>query len=149
VSRKRVIDVPPQRVWDVVSDPHHLPRWWPRTARVEDVRGDGKRRQWTTVLQSDRGASVRADYRVTASTQGRRLVWRQDVAGTPFDRILKSAEVEVSLAAEGAGTRVELTSDEALRGLSRLGHPMMRTAAARRLDEALDGLQRVLVGEET
>ena len=39
-----------------------------------------------------------------------------------------------------------LTSEERLRGLSRLGSPMMRGASQRRLDEALDGIERALVG---
>jgi carbon monoxide dehydrogenase subunit G len=55
--------------------------------------------------------------------------------------------VQVALAADGSGTRVELTSDEALRGMSRLGGSMIRNAARRRLDEALDGIERALVGE--
>src|SRR2546430_179023 len=59
VSRKRVIAAPRERVWELVSDPHHLPRWWPRTVRVEDVRQiqGGRRSRWTTVLgtQSGRG----------------------------------------------------------------------------------------------
>jgi uncharacterized protein YndB with AHSA1/START domain len=34
VSRQRMIDAPIDRVWDLVSDPHSLPRWWPKTTRV-------------------------------------------------------------------------------------------------------------------
>jgi len=37
VSRTRVIQAPRADVWNVVCDPHHLPRWWPRALRVEDV----------------------------------------------------------------------------------------------------------------
>jgi uncharacterized protein YndB with AHSA1/START domain len=149
VSRKRVIAADPERVWELVSDPHHLPRWWPKTSRVEDVHGGaGERRsQWTSVLASERGASVRADYRCTAATHGRRLVWEQEIAGTPFDRILKSASVEIGLEPSDGGTKISLTTEEILRGLSRLGSPMMRGAAGRRLDEALTGLERALVGE--
>ena len=44
--RRRTLDAPSQEVWAVVADPHHLPRWWPRAARVEDVSGD----RWTMVL---------------------------------------------------------------------------------------------------
>ena len=42
---------------------------------------------------------------------------------------------------------MSLTSEETLRGLSRLGAPMMRGAARRRLDEAFEGIERALVGE--
>jgi hypothetical protein len=41
---------------------------------------------------------------------------------------------------------VTLTSTEALRGLARLGSAMMRGASRRRLDEALAGIDRALVG---
>ncbi len=41
---------------------------------------------------------------------------------------------------------VSLSSHERLRGLSRLGAPMMRAAAGRRLDEALENLDQALGG---
>ena len=37
VSRSRTIRASVESVWDLVSDPHNLPRWWPRIMRVEDV----------------------------------------------------------------------------------------------------------------
>lgn len=148
VSRTRVIEAPRERVWDLVADPHSLPRWWPRTTRVEDVRGEGARARWTTVLETERGSPVRADFRCTASTHGERLAWQQDVAGTPFERVLRSAALEIALdAPDGGSTTVRLTSDEALRGLSRLGSSMMRGATKRRLDDALAAIQLALVGE--
>ncbi len=39
-----------------VSDPYSLPRWWPRTMRVESVEGEGADAQWTKVLGHRRGA---------------------------------------------------------------------------------------------
>ncbi|MGH2855564.1 MAG: SRPBCC family protein, partial [Solirubrobacteraceae bacterium] len=36
-QRTRTIAAPAGEVWELVSDPHHLPRWWPRVARVEGV----------------------------------------------------------------------------------------------------------------
>lgn len=151
VSRSRVIEAPPNGVWELVADPHSLPRWWPRAMRVEDVHGHGERSRWTLVLQSDRGAGVRADFRCSASTEGRRLVWEQQIEGTAFERILHSAQVEIRLdpevTAASAATRLQLTSSESLRGFARLGGAMMRGAARRRLDEALDGVERALLGE--
>jgi uncharacterized protein YndB with AHSA1/START domain len=148
VSRSRRIGAEPERVWDLVSDPHSLPRWWPRTQRVEDVRDPGGRRaHWTTVLGTERGTGVRADFRCTGSTRGVRYAWEQEVEGTPFERILKASRLEIGLDRDAGATRVTLTSDETLRGLSRLGSMMMRGATRRRLDEALEGIERALVGE--
>jgi uncharacterized protein YndB with AHSA1/START domain len=147
VSRSRVIAAPRERIWDLVSDPHHLPRWWPRATRVEDVRqvAGGRRSRWTTVLGTERGRGVRADYRCTSAAEGERFVWEQDIEGTPFEKILRSAMLEVHLEASDGGTAVTLASSERLRGLSRLGSPMMRRATRRRLDDALDGIERALV----
>jgi uncharacterized protein YndB with AHSA1/START domain len=148
VKRSRVIEVEPERVWELVSDPHSLPRWWPRAKRVEDVHGAGTgRAHWTTVLETDRGTGVRADFRCTGSTEARRYAWEQEVDGTPFERVLRASTLEIDLSRMGAQTEVTLVGEEKLRGLSRLGSTMLRGAATRRLDEALDGIERALVGD--
>jgi uncharacterized protein YndB with AHSA1/START domain len=148
VSRSRTIGASPERVWELVSDPHSLPRWWPRIKRVEDVQGKGDRARWTAVLETERGAGVRADYRCAGSTNRRRFAWTQDLDGTPFERILRESRVEIRLEPEGAdATQVRLSSEERLRGLSRLGSSMMRGATRKRLDEALDGIDLALVGD--
>ena len=141
VRRKRTVSAPPDAVWDLVSDPHHLPRWWPRTTRVEDVREAG----WTSVLSTDRGRSVRADYRMAASEPGVRRAWEQLLPGTPFEKLLRRSVTEVRLEPARAGTRVTLSLDQAPRGWARVGALMVRGAARRQLDEALDGLA-ALVG---
>ncbi|MEJ7875311.1 MAG: SRPBCC family protein [Solirubrobacterales bacterium] len=148
VTRTRTVAAPPGRVWDLVSDPHSLPRWWPKVMRVEDVTGRADRSRWTAVLETDSGNGVRADFRSTASTQDRRFAWSQDLAGTAFERILSSASVEITLEPAGEGaTSVRLVSDESLKGLSRFGSPMLRGAVRRRLDEAFEGIELALVGE--
>ena len=147
VTRARTIGTEPERVWDLVSDPHSMPRWWPRTRRVESVEGKGARSRWTAVLETDRGSTVRADFRCTQATAGKRFVFHQDIAGTPFERVLREASVEVLIAPESTGARISLTSVESLRGMARLGGAIMRSAARRRLDEALTGIERALVGE--
>lgn len=145
VSRSRVITADPERVWDLISDPHNMPRWWPRVVRVEDVRDAGKRTRWTAVLETERGTGVRADFRITAATREQRLEWEQEIEGTPFERILKSSRVELRLRPAGAATDVTVIGDESLRGLSRLGSTMVRGAARRRLEQALDGIENALV----
>jgi hypothetical protein len=111
--------------------------------RVEDVTqmGSGKRSRWTTVLGTERGKGVRADYRCTSAAPGERYLWEQDLEG-----ILRYSRLEILLDDGKAGTSVKLASSERLRGLSRLGSPMMRMATRKRLDEALDGIERA-VGE--
>ncbi len=146
VTRSRTIAAPAAAVWRLVSDPHSLPRWWPKVMRVEDVTGRGNRSRWTAVLETETGNGVRADFRCTASTEQERYAWSQDLAGTAFERILKEAALEIRLAPEAPeATRVLLTTDESLKGLSRLGAPMMRGAARKRLDEAFEGIERALV----
>jgi len=146
VSRRRLIAAPSDRVWDLISDPHSLPRWWPRTIRVEDVHEIDGETQWTSVLQTERGKGVRADFRCTGASAGERYAWEQQIEGTPFERVLRAARLEIGMRPDGEATEVTLTSEEALRGISRLGSTMMKGAARGRLDEALAGLERVLVG---
>lgn len=133
-------------VWGLVSDPYSLPRWWPRTSRVEsvDVKPEGKRSQWTKVLQTAEGRGVRADYRCLSSARGERYVWEQQLAGSPFERHLRRSVVEIGLRREDDGTEVRLTSEQKLRGMSRLGSPMMRGGQGKILDQALDGLEEAL-----
>lgn len=146
VTRRRVIRAPVQTLWPLVSDPYHLPRWWPRTTRVENVRGSGRRTQWTAVLETQAGKPVRADYRCVSAADNERFVWEQELADTPFERILKESVLEIRLRSAEPGTEVTLHSKQALRGLSRLGSPMMRRATARTLSEALEGLERAVGG---
>ena len=124
-----------------------MPRWWPLALRSEDVRDDPDTGAlaWTVVLRTEGGTTVRADFRQAESRQGELFGWVQEVEGTPFAKILKAASVEVALEAGDDGSQVSITSDESLRGMSRLGRSMIRGAAQRRLDEALDGIERAVV----
>jgi uncharacterized protein YndB with AHSA1/START domain len=144
VSRRRTIAASCSQVWELVSDPYNLPRWWPRTQRVEGVEGDGAGAEWTQVLGTAEGRGVRADFRCTAAVAGEHFAWEQQIPGTPFARHLRRYAVEVSVAASGEETEVTLASVQALRGMSRLGSPMMRRGQAAVLDEALEGIERVV-----
>jgi len=148
VTRQRTIAAPVDEVWGLISDPYSLPRWWPRTSRVESVdrKPEGKRSQWTKVLETAEGRGVRADYRCLSSAEGERYVWEQQLAGGPFERHLRSSVVEIGLRSEEGGTAVSLTSDQKLRGMSRLGAPMMRGGQSKILEQALDGLEAALGG---
>lgn len=133
-------------VWKLVSDPYNLPRWWPRVSRVENVdrKSGGRRSQWTKVLETAEGRGVRADYRCLSAAENERYVWEQELEGTPFARHLRSSEVEIALRPEGDGTEVELASVQTLKGMSRLGSPMMRKGQGAILEEALDGIEAAL-----
>jgi len=148
VTRRRTIAAPVAEVWELISDPYSLPRWWPRVSRVESVdrKPEGKRSQWTKVLETAEGRGVRADYRCLSSAEGERYVWEQQLAGSPFERHLRSSVVEIGLQGDEGGTVVSLTSDQKLRGMSRLGSPMMRGGQGKILDQALDGLDQALGG---
>jgi uncharacterized protein YndB with AHSA1/START domain len=147
VTRKRTIPAGPAEVWALVSDPYNLPRWWPRTTRVENVekgKGSGRRSQWTKVLETAEGRGVRADYRCLSAAENERYVWEQELEGTPFERHLRSSRVEIGMKGDEAGTQVSIASVQTLKGMSRLGSPMMRRGQGAILDEALDGIERAL-----
>jgi uncharacterized protein YndB with AHSA1/START domain len=140
-TRSREVAVAPDEVWRLVGDPYHLPRWWPRVARVEAVAGG----RFTEVLQGTRsGRAVRADFRIEEKRKGEVLRFRQELEGSPFERVLREAETQIAIAPAGGGTRVSLTLRQKLRGLSRLGGFMVRRATRKILDEALDGLEGAL-----
>ena len=159
-SRSRTIAAPALQLWEVISDPHHLPRWWPRVTRVEAVE-DGA---FTEVMKTRKGKFVRADFQLIESDEdARRIRWEQRVQGTPFERVLKSAETEVRLQPGSAQatstaetteatstaevtetTEVTIELRQALNGFfPRFGGYMVRRAAEATLDEALDGLERI------
>jgi uncharacterized protein YndB with AHSA1/START domain len=154
VTRSRTIDVPPNKVWKLLSDPHNLPRWWPDTMRVESVEGQpgARRSSFTQVFETRKGTPVRADYRCIDSTRDQRLVWEQRIEGTPFEKFLRGSELEFLIEPDGdhaASSIVTIIGRRRLRGLSRLGGPMMSRATKRALDDALDGIEDALAAPAT
>jgi hypothetical protein len=122
----------------VVEDAHHMPRWWPGVQRMEAVEDE----RFTQVFLTKRGRPVRADFRVVASEPPWRRAWEQELAGTPFERVLNEVVTEVLLEEVPEGTRVTIAQSQKLRGYSRTGGFLMRRATSDKLEEALDGLQR-------
>lgn len=139
------------RVWAVVSDPHHMPRWWPQVKRMEGVEED----RFTQVFTTRKGRMVRMDFRLLESeppaagpgggAAGRR-VWEQELAGTPFERVVGEAITEVLLEPSGQQTLVTIALRQRLRGYSRTGGFLLRRATRARLDEALAGLAEAVTG---
>jgi uncharacterized protein YndB with AHSA1/START domain len=145
----RTLAAAPDAVWRVLADPHHQPRWWPRVRRMEAVTED----QWTQVLTTAKGGGIRADFRLLEREEGRRLRWRQELEGSPFERLLLEAETTVSLepaadadAENAAATCVTIELRQRLRGWSRLVPFLFRGAARRQLTEALEGLEEAVGG---
>jgi uncharacterized protein YndB with AHSA1/START domain len=139
VKRDAVVPAPPEEVWRLVSDPATLPRWWPAVARVEDASSAA----WTTVLSSPKGKTIRVDYTRLEIEPERRLVWRQEVEESPFERILASAVTEIAVAPDETGTRVTIALDQKPRGWARFAPLQFRRAGVRQVEGALDGLRAV------
>jgi uncharacterized protein YndB with AHSA1/START domain len=164
--RSRTIAAPAPALWEVISDPHHLPRWWPRVSRVEDVHEGA----FTEVMKTRKGKTVRADFDlVHADEQSGTVRWEQRLEGTPFAAVLQSSETELRLVpvgadgvdSEGSGTEVTIEMRQELSGgraakpqqgarsFARLnvswGGRLVRRAALATIDEALDGLERISV----
>ena len=165
----RTIAAPPEELWRVLSDPYHLPRWWPRVERVESV----EEAAFTEVMRTRKGKTVRADFDVVRSDEASgTVVWEQRLDGTPFAGVLSSSATELRIApapgpaARGAAAqpqaqaqaqasevtiemRQELSDTAApslgLRAsfLPSMGRRMVRRAAARTIAEALDGLEQI------
>ena len=137
--RTRSVAAEPAEVWRTVSDPNHQPRWWPLVTRMEGVEPDA----FTQLLSTSKGRNIRADFRVVERTEPTVYRYEQELAGSPFERILRHNEMTVQLEPHGHGTTVSLIRRTQLRGMSALGGFMWRRAAARQLDEALDALEAI------
>jgi uncharacterized protein YndB with AHSA1/START domain len=156
--RSRTIAAPMQDLWELLRDPHHLPRWWPRVERVEDVTltGTGEEDAFTEVMRTRKGKLVRADFSVRYEEARHTLTWVQRIEGTPFASVLRSGETELQLAQVGPGTAVTIELRQEMATGSgrhspfmalapRFGGPLVRRAAAATLERALDGLERISV----
>jgi hypothetical protein len=93
------------------------------------------------------------DFRLVASEppgpsdeQPGRRVWEQELAGTPFERVLGEAVTEVVLEPAGDRTLVTIALRQKLRGYSRSGGFLLRRATRTRVDEALLGLEQIVTG---
>jgi uncharacterized protein YndB with AHSA1/START domain len=140
VARSRVLGAPVADVWRVLADPYAMARWWPLVRRVEGVGDHG----WTLVLGKEGGRGVRADQRLEQSEPERLRRWSLLVDGSPFERVLSESVTEARLAPAGQGAELRLELRQSPRGWARLGGFMLRRAARRQLDEALDGMARAV-----
>jgi uncharacterized protein YndB with AHSA1/START domain len=145
--RSRTVGAEPARVWELIEDPSHMPRWWPGVVRMEGVEDS----RWTQVFMTKKGRPVRSDFHLLASqppdpagtVPGQRS-WEQEIPGTPFARVLEASITEILLEPDGSGTRVTIAQRQKLRGYSRTGGFMLRRATRGKLEEALEGIERAV-----
>lgn len=139
--RSRTLNVPPDRVWRVVGDVHHMPRWWPKVRRVEGVSGG----RFTQVMRTEKGKDVRADFRIVEDDPPRALRYEQELEGTPFEGFLRESATSIEAEPAGDATKLTITTRHKLRGISRVGGgAMLKRATRKQLDEALDALEGIL-----
>jgi uncharacterized protein YndB with AHSA1/START domain len=137
--RTRKLRASQHELWELIADPHHMPRWWPGVDRMEGVEDE----RFTQVFKTKRGRPIRADFHVLESEPPRVRAWEQDIPGTPFERVLNRSVIEMRLEPVDGGTEVTIAHLQKLRGYSRSGGLLLRGATRKKLDEALDGLERI------
>lgn len=133
------VDASTADVWHLISDPGRAVSWWPHAERAEDV--DGGR--FTFVVRSSRGVPVRIDWRVAASRRERLQRWEQDLAGTPFARVLKASAVEIRLEPAGEGCRITVAVERELENRGMIARWFGRRASRRHAGDALARLSRL------
>jgi hypothetical protein len=105
---------------------------------------------FTQVFMTKKGRRVRADHYLVEleppgpDGQPGRVRWAQAIAGTPFERVLSAAETEVEVTGAEGGSKVTISQVQTLRGYNRTGGFLLRRATRKKLDEALDGLGRLV-----
>jgi carbon monoxide dehydrogenase subunit G len=130
----------PESVWSQVTDPRQLSRWWPKVVRVELDGPDA----FTEVLTTDKGRDVRADFVIAEDDAPRRWRFVQELEETPFAAVLRESQTIIELQPlPNIGTELSITLERKARGLGRFGGPMMKRAAKRQLEEALDRLGEI------
>ena len=139
VTCSRTIPVPQPELWELLSDPHHQPRWWPNVERMEAVGEDG----FTQVLKTRRGKPIRADFAIVACHPRSMVVWEQQLPGTPFARVLSESVIQVDLGPAPGATVVTLSHRLKPRGYSRTGGFLIGRDTTKQLERLLDGIARL------
>lgn len=129
----------PADVWHLISDPGRAIAWWPHAERAEDVSGG----RFTLVVRSSRGVPVRMDWRVAASRRESRQRWEQDLAGTPFAKVLRSSAIEIRLEPAGDGCEITISVERELENRGLVAGWLGRRASRRHAGDALSRLSRL------
>ena len=116
-----LVDAPPERVWQVLTDWERSPDWMPGIDSMRQE-GSGPPGTGTVVVFQARGAERSSE--VTAWDPPRRLALRSVQGGVTADYVY-------SLEPEGSGTRLTLEADCRTRGAWRLIGPLISWLMAR------------------
>lgn len=142
VSAGRVLLAPPEDVWRLVSEPYHLPDWWPGYSGVEpDRRGLAEGARWRVLRGSARPGSAGFLRRpggegvivIGRVSEERLLSWRDVPQGLDVRVLLEPAaerRTEVTVEIEAPWWRLSLEGLRTLprEAVSRL-HDLCQTAA--------------------
>jgi uncharacterized protein YndB with AHSA1/START domain len=147
VSRKVELPVGIGSVWEFVSNPGNLPRWWPRVVRVEGVvgRSGTATLSWTSLLEADSGRRVRLDFEATNCDPPVQFSWCQELTGTQFEKHLRRQEYSIRLEGSQDRTVLELVAETDLKGSAKLATLNLRKSQGQVLDRALADLHETLV----
>lgn len=108
ITKQIHIDAPPEVVYEVVSSPEHIARWWTDEAEFEPVPG-------ATGVLAWRGRARRRPFEVeitvVEAVQGRRFSFRWIYPEDAVADADNSMLVTFELAPDGAGTRLTLTEE--------------------------------------
>jgi hypothetical protein len=74
---------------------------------------------------------------------GQRIVWRQDLEGTPFEKAVSESHEAVEVVPTGSGSTVNLTISRKLKGTARLGRFFVSRGQRKELEAAAEALQGV------
>jgi uncharacterized protein YndB with AHSA1/START domain len=136
---------PPDRVWQVWSDPRQLERWWgpptwPATFEQHDLRPGGEAHY---VMTGPEGEKARGWWRILSLEAPTSLEFEDgfsDDVGTP-NLQMPTTRAQVRLEEHGAGTRMTVTSTfatlEELEKLAAMGMADGITQAAGQIDALL------------
>jgi uncharacterized protein YndB with AHSA1/START domain len=138
IRRERVVQIPPDVLWQFVEPAQTLPAWFPLAARCELLGGTGLgRRQRMHTRWGRKDASI--DQEVISYEPARLLRWKhvdERIDGRPAPRISSAVTFSIAMESIGPGTRVVLESTNVPSGP--FAAIVLRLVAARRIRKSLD-----------
>jgi hypothetical protein len=138
VRRERVVQIPPDVLWQFVEPAPALPDWFPLASRCELLSGKGLGRRQRMHTRWGRQDAI-IDQEVVAYEPARLLRWKhvdERIDGRPAPRISSAVTVSIEMESIGPGTRVALESNQVPSGF--FAAIVLRLVAARRIGKSLD-----------